>query len=48
MLSDYSIQLHKTELLIDNVKNVKDYMKWLDLIRVLIFEMKDNYIKMFK
>ena len=51
-LTDYSIHLqftkYKIEQLIDIVKQIKDYMKELYLINGFIFEMIDNYIKMFK
>ena len=51
-LTDYSIHLqftkHKIEQLIDIVKQLKDYIKEIYLINGFIFEMIDNYIKMFK
>ena len=51
-LTDYSIHLqftkHKTEQVIDILKQIRDYIKEIYLINGFIFEMLDNYIKMFK
>ena len=51
-LTDYSIHLqftkHKSEQIIDIIKQIKDYLKEIYLINGFIFEMIDKYIKMFK